>query len=124
MRLDPHVRVQRRDALGRHLDLGPAHVGGAVEDLALQVGGVDHVEVDDSQGSHPGGGQVLGQWAAQPAGAHQQHPGLQQRLLPLDADLGQGQVALVALVLVRAQLRAHARTLPKTKALRPMDGGP
>ena len=35
-----------------------ADVGHAVDHLALQVGLVDHVEVDDAEGADAGGGQV------------------------------------------------------------------
>ena len=62
-----HVRVDVVQPIPGGLDLGPAHVLVAVQKLALQVGDVDHVEVDDAQRAHPGRGQVHGRRTAQPA---------------------------------------------------------
>jgi hypothetical protein len=52
---------------------------------------------------HAGGGQVQRRRRAQATGAQQQHPGPEQLLLALDADLGQQQVALVAVALLGRQ---------------------
>jgi hypothetical protein len=45
---DVHVGVDLADAVASRLSLRPADIGLAMDDLALQVGLVDHVEVDDS----------------------------------------------------------------------------
>src|SRR5437667_3446028 len=44
-----HPRVERSDAGFRELDLAAADVGLRVEDLPVQVGELDAVEVDDAQ---------------------------------------------------------------------------
>ena len=58
MQVHGDERVDLEHRIARRLRLGPADVGLAVDDLALQVGLVDHVELDDAEGADPGGGQV------------------------------------------------------------------
>ena len=86
--------------------LGLADVGLAVDDLALQVGLVDGVELDDAERADPGRGQVQQRRAAQPAGPDHQHPGVLQPLLPVHADVGDDQVPAVAADLVDGQSSA------------------
>lgn len=59
----------------RHLGLAAPHVGGAEEELAVEVGDVDGVHVDHVDGAKPRQRQVLEQLAAQAPGAHHQNPG-------------------------------------------------
>ena len=99
--LDAGVDLQDR-TLGRR-DLVGVDVGGAVDDLALQVGGVDHVVVDQADGADPCGGEVERQRRPEPAGAHQQHLGGLEPLLSLHPDVGDDQVAAVARDLVVGQ---------------------
>ena len=70
---DADVGVELADGLRRRLRLLHAHAVGAVDDLALQVGGVHDVEVDDADGAHAGGGQVEHGRRAQSAGADEEH---------------------------------------------------
>ena len=79
---------------------GHADAVGGVDDLALQVGDVDHVVVDDAERADARRGEVERGRRAEPAGAEQQHLGVEQLLLALGADLGQQQVAAVALALL------------------------
>ena len=69
-----------------------------MEDLALQVGQIDDVEVDDADGADAGGGEVERHRRAEAAGADAQHPRRLQLALPFEADLGEDQVPAVALV--------------------------
>ena len=78
------------------IDLVAAHVLGGVDHLALEVGEVDHVEIHEPDLADASRGQVEAERSAEAAGAHQQHLGGFQFLLPLDADLGNDQVAAVA----------------------------
>ena len=96
--MQSHVdqRVDLLDGVAGALRLGPADVGLAVDDLALQVGLVDHVELDDADGAHPGGGQVQQRGRAQPARADDQHAGVLEPLLPVDAEVGDDQMPAVA----------------------------
>ena len=112
---DLDVGVEVGDGhLGR-LDLAHAHAVGAVDDLALQVGGVDDVEVDDADGAHAGRGHVQHGRGAQAAGADEEHLGVEQPGLALGADLGDEQVPRVARLLLRRSARwAAPRRGPPT----------
>ena len=96
------VGVERLDLLLGGVDLRHADAVGRVDDLALEVGDVDHVVVDDAERPDAGGGEVERGRRAEAAGAEQQHLGVEQLLLALDADLGEQEVARVALALLGA----------------------
>lgn len=55
---DFHVGVERVQPVRGGLDLGATDGVGIVQDLALQVGRVDVVEVDDAERAHARGGEV------------------------------------------------------------------
>ena len=117
---DVDVGVESRQGLlGRvHLPLAqPVHV---VEDLALEVGGVDDVHVDDPDRPHPGGRQVERGGRPESAGAEEQGLRVEELQLPLDADLGQEQMALVAVALLGGEgprrLPGPALVLPAVEA--------
>ena len=76
------------------VDLGPADVGGDVDDLALEVRDVDDVEVDEPDGPDPGGGQVERERRAEAAGADAEHLRGLEPLLPVHRHLGHDQVPL------------------------------
>jgi hypothetical protein len=65
-------------------------------DLALQVGELDGVGVHHRELAHACAAQVQSGGRAQPAGPHDQHVGLEQGLLPFNADLIEQDVARVA----------------------------
>ena len=91
-----------------------------MDHLALEVGEVDLVVVDDAQRAHPGGRQIQRRGRAQAAGSEQQHLGVEQLLLALGADLGNQQVARVALALLAGEGARHfdvvAAVLPQRDA--------
>ena len=86
------------------LRLGLADVADAVDDLALQVGLVDLVELGDAERADAGRGQVEQRRAAEAAGADDEHLGVLQPLLPGHPDVGDDQVAAVAAYLVDGEL--------------------
>ena len=94
------VGVDRLDRLLRGVHLGDADPVGRVDDLALEVREVDDVVVDDAERADAGGGEVERGRRAEAAGAEQQHLGVEQLELALEADLGHEQVARVALALL------------------------
>ena len=55
------------------VELFAADVLGGVDDLALEVAGVDDVEIDQAEGADAGGGQIKSQRRAQAAGADAEH---------------------------------------------------
>ena len=114
--LDLDVGVQRGDRLLGRVDLGDADPLAGVDHLALEVGQVDDVVVDDPERADAGRGQVQRRRRAQAAGAQQQDLGVEQLLLTLDPDLGQQQMARVALALLGGH---RARSLDLVAAVLP-----
>ena len=98
------------------VDLRHADAARRVDDLALEVRDVDDVVVDDPERADAGGGEVERGRRAEPAGAEQQDLRVEQLLLALGADLGQQQVAAVALALLG---RERARDLDVVAAVLP-----
>ncbi len=98
--LDRHVRIERRQPPGRRLDLDDTHIGGLEQHLALQIGHLDDIGIDQPQMADASGGEVQRRWGAQAARPDDEHLGGLQRLLPGAADLAQDQVAGVALDLI------------------------
>ena len=84
--------------------LGPADVGLAVDDLALQVGLVDDVEVDDAERADAGRGQVHQGRRAQPPAPTQSTLAFLSRFCPVIADVRDDQVPRVAPDLVDGQV--------------------
>jgi hypothetical protein len=100
---DGHEGVERLQLLFGRVELGPAYIFGAVNDLALQIAEVDHVEVDEAQSADARGGEVKGEGRAEASGAHAEHFGGFELLLALHAHFGEDKVAGVALDLVVGQ---------------------
>jgi len=82
------------------VQLGPAHIGGGVDNLALQVGIVHDVEVNDAERADTCRAEVERQRRPQASGADAQHLRSFDFELALHADLGHDQVARVAQNLV------------------------
>ncbi len=93
------VGIQRGEGLPARLDLWHADRLGAVQDLPLEIGEIDHVAVDEPDRADARRGQVEGRGRTQSAGADDQDLGLVQLLLPLAADIRQNDVPAVALYL-------------------------
>ena len=100
---DVHVRVQRleRPLRGEHLRL--AEPLGRVDDLALEVRLVDDVRVDDPERAHACGGEVERGRRAEAARAHEEHPRVEDSLLPVLPDLGDQEVPAVARALLAGE---------------------
>ena len=97
---DVDVGVQPFDEDPRRGGLRHPDPFGVVDHLALQVGGVDDVVVDQADRADAGRGQVERRRRAEPAGAEQQHLRVQQLQLAVDPDLGKEGVARVAIALL------------------------
>jgi hypothetical protein len=113
------VGVEQRERLLGRVDLAVADAVDVVEDLALQVRRVDLVHVDDADRADARGGEVERGGRAEAAGAEHQHLGVEQLLAGPRPDLGQQQVALVAVALLggerRRRLPVAALVLPRPK---------
>ena len=106
MRLDPGEGIERRHRGGEAVHLAPADAVRAMRHLTLQVGQLDDVVIDQAERADAGGGEIQRQRTAKPAGADHQHTRLAQTRLAGAADLGEQDVARVALDLVFAELHA------------------
>ena len=91
--IDVHVGIDRRDRCPRRVGLGRTHVGQPVRDLALQVGEIDLVGVDQRDAADAGAAEVQRHRRPQAAGTDHQRTRAQQALLALDADLVEQHVA-------------------------------
>ena len=109
---DLDLGVERVDRLLGRFDLALADPIGRVDDLALEVADVDDVEVDDADGPDARRGEVERGRRAEAAGADEQRLRAEQLRLALGADLGDEQVAAVALLLLGGQddRRVEGRT--------------
>ena len=105
------------DRLPADWAFGLPDVGLAVDDLALQVGLVDLVELRDAERADARRGQVEQRRAAQAAGADDEHLGVLEALLPGHADVGDDQVPAVAAYLVDGQLGRAPRAEGRTRML-------
>ncbi len=83
--VDHDVGVDRRNGRLCRRGLGLADAVGGVGDLALQVGQVHVVVIDQRDAAHAGTGQIQRHGRAQAAGADDQRMGGQQPFLAFDA---------------------------------------
>ncbi len=88
-------------------DLGRPDVRRAVNDLALEIGKIDRVKIDDADFADAGGGQVHGDGRAQPARADADDAGGANLLLPGQPDFRQNQMPRVAANFVIVQLHRN-----------------
>ena len=104
------LRIERRQRRQPGSRLVEADSTGVVQDLALQVGEIDRVAVDQCQPADARRSQVHRCGRAEPAGADDQRRGGADARLPFDADLLQQDVARIAqqLVVVHGWLPAEA----------------
>jgi hypothetical protein len=101
---DLDVGVDLGDRLLGRESLGLVDVADAVDDLALEVGLVDGVELGDAERADPCGCEVEQGGRAQATGADHEHLGVLQALLTRHAHVGDDQVAAVATHLVDGEL--------------------
>ena len=78
------------------VELGAANIAGMVDDLALQIGVIDSVEIDQPEGSDACGSKVEHQRRAEPACSNTEHTRGLQLLLPCHGNFGHDQVPRVA----------------------------
>mgnify|MGYP006866090249 CR=1 FL=1 len=80
-------------AAGRMHRDGHNRVGGAVQDLPLEVARVNDVEVDDAERSHSRRCEVEPHGGAEADGAHEEDTGVLEPALPLHPHVGEEEVA-------------------------------
>ncbi|OIQ69185.1 hypothetical protein GALL_492150 [mine drainage metagenome] len=89
------VRVDLEDALAGAGGLAPSDIGLAVDDLALKVGLVNRVELDDSQRANPGCRQIHQGGRTESTCANAEHLGRFETLLAAHSDVGDDQVPAI-----------------------------
>ena len=99
MRHGAHLRIEAFKRLGRTRDLRLANTIASVNDLALEIGEIDGVVIDDAERAYSRRREIEKHRCPKSAGADDQHPGFQQLLLTFLPDLVENDVARVALEL-------------------------
>ena len=94
-----HIRID-----GNHLLLGAFHLRGVqvlglVNDLSLQVAEVNHIGIHDTDMSHASRSEVEGNWRTQASGTNDEHPGIEELFLSLEAYILKEDVAAVSFYL-------------------------
>ncbi len=105
------LRVDCRQPAQRRVDLGRTDAVGVVDDLALQVGQVDAVEIRQVQFADTGGGQVQGHRRPQATQADNQYPAVFQAQLAVDIHLLQQDLPAIAQQLLVVQHDMHPRLM-------------
>src|SRR5271156_1775353 len=91
-----NIGVQVAQAIAGCSDFGAAYVFGAEENLALQVGGIYRVEINEADAADSSCSEIEAERGAEAAGADAQNLGLLELQLTFHADFGHDQVAAVA----------------------------
>jgi hypothetical protein len=91
-----HIRIDRSQCHPARRGLGHADSPGCVKDLALQVGQVDPITIDESQRADPGGCEVQRRGGSQATRANDQPVRCAQAVLTLDAELIEEYVTRIA----------------------------
>ena len=113
---DVDVRVVAVEGLNRRLDLRHTDRLAVVQDLALEVAQVDHVEVHEPDGADSGEGEVERNRAAEATRADDEHLRVHQLALPSAANLRHDDVSAVPLDLFRRQLGGGYRHLSSSRS--------
>src|SRR5580704_13454237 len=98
--IDANLRIHAGQAFLGSLNLGPADVAGRKRNLALEIGEVDHVKIDDAQPPDSSRGEIESKRRTETTRADHEHLCLSELELPLHANFGHDQVAAVALNLL------------------------
>jgi hypothetical protein len=90
------VRVEVLEPRVRRIELRGADRAGAVNDLALEIRRVHHVEVHQPERPDTGGREIERRGRSEASGSDQCHPGSLQAPLARWPDFGQDQVTRIA----------------------------
>ena len=91
-----HIAVDALEPLLAGCGLGLADAGFGVQNLALQIGQVDRVVVNQRDVADTGRGQIQGRRRAEASGADDQRVGIEKGLLALYAQLVKQDMARIA----------------------------
>ena len=91
------IRVEVFQPRLRDRELAGTDVFRAEQHLALKVRNPDHVEIDQPEAPHPRGSEVQGDGGPETAGPDNENAGRAQRQLAIHPDIGQSEMAGIAL---------------------------
>ena len=109
--LDLYERIERSERARGTVDFQLTNSVGPVQNLALKVGELDAIRIDDSNETDAGRDQIQRNGRAESARADNQHPCALESLLTGDADTGQGQMPGIPIHFVAGQRRRASLTL-------------
>ena len=120
--LNPGLRVERPQRLGRALRLVLTNPRGGMGNLPLQVGQFQPVMIHQPNAAHPRRRQIQRQRRAQAPRPHHQHPRRPQPGLAYSADLTEQDVAGVAVEFSLGEIEIHAPVEPNPPVPREVSG--
>jgi hypothetical protein len=97
---DLHVGIERVDGILSAIQLRSANVLSAVQKLALKVGQINAVKVDDAELSNARCGEVHRCWRSQPSSSYKQHFGGKQLFLSCASDVWKNYVPRISVDLI------------------------
>src|SRR5688572_2577007 len=100
-----HFRVDGEKSLSCGVDLRPTNSVDAVKDLALQIGCVDLIEIDDRERSYACRSQIKRHRRSEPPRTNDRHLGVEELTLALLSHLGKYEMACITLTLFGGQWR-------------------
>ena len=98
-----HVGIDVFDAVPGRIEFLAADIRRAVQDLPLQIGKIDDIEIHQPHPPHPGGGQIQGDGRAKAPCPDAQHPGGFEAFLPAERHFRHDQMARITRDLIIAQ---------------------
>lgn len=109
------VGVQRLDLFFAREDLGATHIRSMVKDLALEIGQVHYIAVDQPNGADSCSGQIQCRRGTEATGADEKNPGFGDFFLPLAADFRQQDMPAVAVNLFFSKFHLNQRCQERSK---------
>src|SRR5690606_16763854 len=94
-----------------------------VENLALKIGKVHHIAINDPNSADAGSGQVIGHRASQASSTHNKHFRLRQFLLALAADFRQEYMAAITGNLIVSETHVSITFRRTVRFLHGISGG-
>jgi hypothetical protein len=107
-----HVRVESEQGFAGRIDLGHANSIHVVQNLPLEVRGVNNIVVHDPDSPDTGCSQIESSWRAETPRSDEQNPCTQKPQLSRLTDLGKPNMSCVSRTLVSRQATRIAPGLP------------
>jgi hypothetical protein len=96
VKFDADMGICFLQAVASTVDFFSTNIASSVEDLALEVGGIDHIKVDHPQRADSGGGEIETRRRPQTTSTNKENAGGFEAFLTIQSDTGKRQVSGVA----------------------------